>query len=99
MLLMGTRHSYYLLLDYISLTIHMCSCSDRNAVLSKLFSHGPHTYGVLSVWFKRGQLSTGDVRSNVINKFTFTLWSVANLIASDYLHYVVAAKTQSWMWL
>ena len=68
---------------HVSLTIWECLFSNERAVLSKLHCLGPHTYGVLSVWFKRGQLSTGDVPSHVMYAFTSIMWSVADLINSD----------------
>ena len=63
----------------LSLTLFKCGNSYWSAEVPHL---GPHTYGVLSVWFKRGQLSTGSV-PNIMKTFTFTKWSVADLIVSD----------------
>ena len=72
-----------------NLTIFRCVNSDWSAVVPKFHCLGPHTYGVLSVWFKRSQLSTGSVPNNIMKTFSFTMWSVADLIASNDTIYIM----------
>ena len=46
-----------------------------------MYRLGPYKYGVLSVWFKRNQVSTGCVL-NFMKLFISTVHSVADLIFS-----------------
>ena len=81
--LMCLWYSHSIYYSILSLTLFKCAVSNWSAVVPKIHCLGPYTYGVLSVWFKRGQLSSGSVPNNIMKTFTFTMWSVADLIASD----------------